>query len=136
MNRIENTATDWRWPSRRSIELLHEEAIAEHGGTPGLRDADSLNSLLVQLTQNTNQSERDIAQLAASCGCGLIKKHAFIDGNKRVAFLSVGLFLFLNGYRLNASQVDAARTILKLAASEISEEQFAAWIHTNIESRI
>lgn len=92
------------------------------------------------ISRSTNRvyDKPDVAALAASYGYGLIKNHAFVDGNKRAAFLSVGMFLFLNGYRLTASQIDATRTMLALAASELSklsEEQFAAWIRGNIEKR-
>jgi death on curing protein len=136
MNQSQTRDASWRWITRQSLEMLHDESIAEHGGSPGLRDEGMLESALARPQQLANYSEPDIAQLAASYGYGLIKNHAFVDGNKRAAFLGVGLFLFLNGYRLLATQVDATRTILKLAASEISEEQFAAWIRTNIASRV
>jgi death on curing protein len=135
VKRIGNAVKEWRWPSRRSLELLHEEAIAEHGGAPGLRDANALNGVLAQLIQNTNQSECDIAQLAARYASGLIKNHAFVDGNKRAAFLGMGLFLFLNGYRLTASQIDATRTIFGLAANELNEIQFTEWLRGSIARR-
>jgi death on curing protein len=125
-----------RWPTRRSIELLHETMLAEHGGTSGVRDAGALATVLARFQPAKANSDCDIAQLAAAYGYGLIKNQAFVDGNKRAAFLGVGLFLFLNDRRLNASQVDATRTMLALAASEISEEQFAEWIRTNIIARM
>ncbi len=129
------SAITWRWISRRTLELLHDESIAEHGGASGIRDDGMLESALARPQQLAHYGEPDIAALAASYGFGLIKNHAFVDGNKRAAFLGVGLFLYLNGYRLNASQVDATRTMLALAASELSEEQFAEWIRTHIQTR-
>jgi death on curing protein len=136
VNRIGNAVKEWRWPSRRSLELLHEESIAEHGDVPGLCSPNALEAALTQLQNAAQNSEIDVMQLAASYGHALIKNHAFFDGNKRAAFLGVGLLLHLNGYRLNASQVDATRRIFALAASEISEEQFAEWIRTNIVPRV
>ena len=64
-------------------------------------------------------------------GVGLAKNHAFVDGNKRVAFLSVGLFLMLNGWRLSATQVNATLIMLNVAAGELDEAAFAAWIRAN-----
>ena len=69
-----------------------------------------------------------IAELAASYGYGVAKNHAFVDGNKRAAFLSIGLFLAINGYRLTASQVDAIETVLAVAAGTVAEPALALWI--------
>ncbi len=125
----------WRRISRRALELLHNEGIAEHGGASGLRDEGMLESALARPQQLAHYGEPDAAALAASYGYGLIKNHAFVDGNKRAAFLAVGMFLYLNGFRLTASQVDATRSILSLAASELSEEQFAEWVRKNVVTR-
>ena len=79
-------------------------------------------------------ADADIADLAASYAYGLAKNHPFVDGNKRVAFLSVGLFLGVNGYKLIATPVDAIQAVLGLAGGEITEEAFASWIRDNIKS--
>jgi death on curing protein len=123
---------NWRWISKNALVLLHGESLAEHGGAMGLRDEGMLESALARPEQLANYGEPDLAALAASYGYGLIKNHAFVDGNKRAAFLAVGMFLYLNGYRLTASPVDATRTMLALAASELSEEQFVEWLRKNI----
>jgi death-on-curing protein len=73
----------------------------------------------------------DAADLAASYGFGLAKNHAFVDGNKRAALLSVGLFLALNGFRLNAAQADATLTVMSVASGDIDEPAFARWIRAN-----
>lgn len=73
--------------------------------------------------------------LVASYGVGLAKNHAFVDGNKRAAFLAVGLFLTLNGYRLGATQVDATLTVLGVAAGVVDEATFARWIRGYIHPR-
>ena len=72
-----------------------------------------------------------LAELAASYCYGIAKNHAFVDGNKRAAFLCVGLFLAINGYRLTASQVDAIQTMLGVAAGTVSEPELALWIAQN-----
>jgi len=96
------------WISKKALLLLHEESLAEFGGAHWLRDEGPLKSALA-CPQNAHAYTPDITipELAASYAFGLAKNHAFVDGNKRVAFLSIGLFLVINGYRLQADQVDA-----------------------------
>ncbi len=102
--------------------------MAEHGGAAGLRDAEPLDSALARAQHLATYGQPDYAQLAAAYGFGLAKNHAFVDGNKRAAFLATGLFLALNGYRLTATQADATLTVIALAAGEIDESAFATWI--------
>ncbi len=126
---------NWRWIDKRLLLILHDESLAEHGGASGLRDEGLLDSALARPLNLMAYGEPDIADLAASYGVGLAKNHPFVDGNKRAAFLSVGLFLGLNGHRLTATQADATLTVFGMAAGEISEEQFAAWIRANSAKR-
>lgn len=126
---------NWRWIDRRALLLLHGESLAEHGGSAGLRDDNLLESALARPKNPVLYGRPDFADLAASYGLGLAKKHAFVDGNKRAAFLAIGLFLHLNGYRLQASQADATLTILALAASEITGEELARWVRSHAVKR-
>ena len=80
--------------------LLHDESLAEHGGAPGIRDEGLLKSALARPLNLVAYGEPDLADLAAAYGVGLAKNHPFVDGNKRAAFLALGLFLALNGQRL------------------------------------
>ncbi|MDQ3060579.1 MAG: type II toxin-antitoxin system death-on-curing family toxin [Pseudomonadota bacterium] len=129
----------WRWISKKALLLLHGESLAEHGGLAGLRDEGLLDSALnrplhLQAYANAGAAP-DVAALAASYTVGLAKNHPFMDGNKRAAFLATGLFLYLNGYRLNASQADATITILAVASGELSESNFAAWLRRHAVAR-
>lgn len=125
----------WRWISKSALLLLHGESLAAHGGGVGLRDEGLLDSALarpVNLLAYADPSDPpDFAALAASYTLGLAKNHPFVDGNKRAAFLATGLFLYLNGYRLNASQAQATFTMLALATGDVTEEEFAAWLRTH-----
>ena len=125
----------WRWIDRRALELLHDESIAEHGGAPGLRDEGLLESALARPLHRAAYGEPDVADLAAAYGVGLAKGRAFVDGNKRAALLSVGLFLALNGYRLVATQADATLTMLSVAAGSLDEAGFAAWLRGHVQDR-
>ncbi len=118
----------WNWVDREVLLLLHDESLAEHGGGIGIRDMGLLESALMRPENLALYGKPDYAELAASHGYGLAKNHPFIDGNKRAAFLAVGLFLYINGYRLTATQSDATKAVLALAASEKSEEEFVQWI--------
>ena len=127
-----------RWISKRALLLLHDESLAEHGGATGIRDEGLLESALARpenLAAYSERGEPDLAALAAAYGYGLAKNHPFVDGNKRAAFLAVGLFLALNGQRVVASQTDATATVLALAASEITEAAFAHWLRAHSVAR-
>ena len=125
----------WKWVNRQVLLLLHDESLAEHGGAPGLRDEGLFDSALARPLNLAVYAEPDVAALAAAYGVGLAKNHPFNDGNKRDAFLAVGMFLALNGYRLQATQVDATLTMLGVAAGEVSEEDFAQWIRSHSVAR-
>lgn len=127
--------SEWKLVNRQVLLLLHDESLAEHGGTSGLRDEGLLDSALARPLNLALYTEPDVASLAASYGVGLAKNHPFVDGNKRTAFLAVGMFLSVNGYRLHASQADATLTVLSVAAGELEEAAFAAWIRAHIKPR-
>jgi len=121
----------WRWIDKRLLMLLHDESLAEHGGAAGLRDEGLLDSALAKPLNLVAYGKPDFADLAAAYATGLAKGHAFVDGNKRAAFLAVGLFLGLNGLRLTAPQAESTLAVMALAASEVTQEQFADWIRKN-----
>ena len=121
----------WRWIDKRLLLILHDEGLAEHGGASGLRDEGLLDSALARPLNLLACGSPDAADLAASYGFDLAKHHAFVDGNKRAAFLAVGLFLALNGFGLNAAQADATLTVMSVASGDIDEPAFARWIRAN-----
>jgi death-on-curing protein len=121
----------WLWIDKQPLIILHNESLTLHGGAKGIRDEGLLDSALNRAINLSLYDKPDFATLAAAYGIGLAKNHPFIDGNKRVAFLAVGLFLGLNGYKLNATQTEATQTMLALASGELSEIDFAIWIRNN-----
>jgi len=124
----------WVWVSKEALLLLHDESLSEHGGRAGLRDAGLLDPALNRPINLLACGEPDFADRAASYAVGLAKNHAFVDGNKRAAFLAVGLFLYLNGYRLRATQADATLTMLSVASGDITEAAFAAWLRQHLQA--
>jgi death on curing protein len=126
------------WLPENAIIAIHGELLAEHGGLGGADEENSINknalgSTLARPQQLENYSNPipTLFQLAASYGFGFAKNHCFKDGNKRVALVAVDVFLELNGYELNASEVDAVYTIEGLSSSEITENELATWIEAN-----
>jgi death-on-curing protein len=114
------------WLSRQALELLHDESLVEHGGGSGLRDSGMLDSALARA-----QNLLDPFLLAATSAFGIAKNHPFVDGNKRAAFMAAGLFLRLNGVRLQADKAEAAMVTFDLAAGKITQSQFAEWLRRN-----
>lgn len=128
--------TEPRWLNKRALLLLHVESLATFGGASGLRDEGLLDSALARpVNRHAYQPETTLAELAAGYAFGLAKNHPFVDGNKRAAFLAIGLFLAINGRRLIAGPVDAIQTIFALAAGELDEPALAAWTQRNSVDR-
>lgn len=125
--------SEWVWLNRAVIIAIHEVQLAEHGGGTGVRDPGLLDSALGKPQQLNNYGEPppDAAALAASYGYGISRNHPFIDGNKRMGYVSAELFLRLNGWRLTADDASCVVTMLAVAAGDITEEAFAAWLRAH-----
>jgi death-on-curing protein len=122
------------WVEKVALLLLHDKSLARFKGIEGLRDEGLLDSVLARPRNAFHYDGlHDVAGLAASYALGLTKNHPFADGNKRAAFMTVGLFLGSNGWELNAAPVDAIRAVVALAGGEIGEETFAAWLKLHIK---
>ncbi|MDJ0692524.1 MAG: type II toxin-antitoxin system death-on-curing family toxin [Xenococcaceae cyanobacterium MO_188.B32] len=122
------------WIEPVALKLLHGESLAEHGGLAGIRDEGLLMSALAR-PQNLFAYENvtDISRLAAAYAYGITKNHPFVDGNKRAAFLSIGLFLALNGFILEVEPSVAVNTMLALAAGNLNEVELTKWIYAHIQ---
>jgi len=124
-----------RWIDARALLLLHAESLAEHGGLVGMRDEAGFESALARLRQVFSYEPRcDPARLAAAYGFGLIRNHPFTDGNKRVGFLAILLFLDSNGYELEVEQAIAIQTIFRVAAGKMSESELTSWIRDHMRT--
>jgi len=125
----------WTWLQRDVVVAVHEAQLAEHGGGSGVRDAGLLESALSRPENLAAYGKPDVADLAAAYGYGISRNHAFIDGNKRTAFVAVELFLELNGFGLAADDAACVMIMLAVASGEIPEAEFAAWIRTHAAKR-
>ena len=125
-----------RWISKQALLLLHTASLASFGGSAGIRDEALLDSALARPKDRfLYEPTTDMAELAACYAFGIAKNHPFVDGNKRAALHSIGVFLAINNYDLTAPQVEAIQAILGLAAGEVSEADLATWIRFNSERR-
>ena len=121
------------WLSKAVVLAFHGRMLAAHGGSPGLRDAGLLDSALARPRQLHAYGEPDLCDMAAAYAAGIIRNHPFVDGNKRAGFMSAYVFLAANGLRLTAAEVDVVQVVTLLAAREIDEVEFAAWLRDNSE---
>lgn len=113
--------------------MLHEESLAMFGGARGMRDEGLLESALARpVNQFLYEKADNLAGLAAAYGFGIAKNHAFVDGNKRAAYLAMGLLVAMNGKRLRPDQVEATQAIFALAAGNLDEAGMASWIGANL----
>lgn len=107
---------------------MHGELIAEHGGSGGVRDAGLLESALARPKNIAAHGNPTLYELAAACAFRLTRNHAFIDGNKRIAFAAIAVFLEVNAYELTAPQTEAYQAMIALAAGEMTEAHLAKWL--------
>jgi len=121
------------WVLREVVHALHERLLAEFGGATGVRDDGMLESALSRPVHQFTYSSPSIPELAAAYAFGLVRNHPFVDGNKRIGFATAVLFLELNSYRFMASEVDATVQTLALAAHDLDEAGYAAWLKAKSE---
>lgn len=116
--------------TKEQIILLHRELIKETGGTDGVRDEELLESALNAPFQSFDgiDSFPSIQQKAARLGYGLIKNHAFVDGNKRIGTHAMLVFLALNGIEIEYTQEELSDIILDVASGDCSFEALVKWI--------
>lgn len=127
--------TAWVWIARDVVIAIHEMQLAEHGGLTGVRDMGLMDSALTRAPNLAAYGQPDAADLAAAYGWGLSRNHPFNDGNKRTGFVAAELFLGLNGYELEADDASCVITMLGVAAGDISEDAFAAWLRQHCSQR-
>ncbi len=115
------------------VDAVHFDLIKEHGGLPGLRDENALESAFSRPRNRwTYGRVRDPAALAASYGFGLARNHPYRDGNKRIAFVVMGIFLGLNGYEIEAPEAEVVSVVLSLAAGRVSERSLEEWVREHL----
>ncbi len=119
------------WISENIAKVIHADQIAQHGGSPGIRDENLLSASLARPRHLFAYGEPTLFDLAAAYGYGLAKNHPFIDGNKRVAFAVMATFLEVNGYSLDVPEMDVVVMMERLATDEESQDSLAKWLEEN-----
>jgi death on curing protein len=127
----------FKWLNKQIVLAIHNQQIVEHGGSPGLLNPGLLESSLASPLNIYNYEENSsVFDLAAAYGFSLVKNHAFFDGNKRVAFMSMFVFLKINGFLLEAPEEEATLLMLNLAESKESQQSLAQWLEKfSVETR-
>ena len=125
-----------RWLSRVVVDAIHHDQIREHGGLPGLRDENALESALARPKQKwLYDPKADLAALAAAYGFGLVRNHPYRDGNKRIGFLAAATFLGVNGTEFEATDAEVVAEFWALAGGGVSEEELSEWIRAHCAGR-
>lgn len=118
-----------RWLTTPEVLEMHEMQLQRFGGARGIVDPGALEAALARPLNKWAYGERDLATLAAAYGYGLCQNHPFVDGNKRVGFHALMVFLRLNGVRFAPPPAEATVMMLMIAAGEASEAALARWLH-------
>jgi len=119
------------WLSRAMIEAAHHDQIQEHGGLLGVRDEGLSESALARPRHRWSfEPETDLPSLASSHGFGLARNHPFLDGNKRIAFVAMNMFLLINGFEIEAPEPEVIAVMLQVASGDLDESELTAWIRS------
>ena len=118
---------------RKLILAIHDEQLAQHGGALGVRDDGLLDSALARPLNRAGYGDPDVAELAAVYAIAIARNHPFLDGNKRTAYVALETFLALNGCAFPVSDADAVVATLAMAAGEMNDEEFTAWVRDNTQ---
>ncbi len=122
------------WLDRLILEAIHFDQIRLHGGLPGVRDENTLESALARPRNRSVYDESsDLAGLAAAYGFGLTSSHPFNDGNKRIGFLAMYVFLGLNGVEIVADEAEVVDLMVTIADGSRSEDEVVGWLRDHIE---
>ena len=120
------------WISRRFLDEAHADQLKQHGGLPGIRDANALESALARpKTKWGYEPETTLFELGAAYAYGLATSHPYADGNKRAAFIDMYTFLGLNDLEISASQVEVVDVMLRVADGSLPEQDLALWLKAN-----
>ena len=123
------------WLTRVVIDAVHNDQLREHGGLPGVRDENALESASARPPQKWHYDPTiDFPALAAACAYGLVRNHPYRDGNKRIGFLGMATFLGINGYELTATDADVVAMFVSLADGRVEEDALAAWVRERIKT--
>jgi death on curing protein len=119
------------WITYEQAIAIHSRQLRRFGGAPGLRDEGMLRSALERPINKWRYEQSEMPELAAAYAFGLAKNHAFVDGNKRIAFMAMVVFLLKNDVAFSPDPAESTAMILSLAAGEVSEESLTRWIRDN-----
>ena len=121
------------WLDRLIVEAIHFDQLGLHGGLPGIRDENALESALARPQhRSVYDSTSDLAAVAAAYGYGLVTSHPFVDGNKRIGFLAMYVFLGLNGLEIEAEEPEVVGLMVAVADGQCSEGELAAWLREHV----
>ena len=119
-----------RFIPNRIVSTIHSDLLQRYGGRPGLRDPGLLDSALAQpkMTAGGKFVHKTLFDKAAAYGFHVCKNHPFVDGNKRVAFVLMDIFLQKNGWEITANEEEAYSMMMLLASGKLSKTQLSKWL--------
>ena len=116
------------WVPLAAVLAIHDRQIARHGGASGMRDRALLEMGCARAINLAAYADSGLVEIAAAYAFGICKAHAFVDGNKRTAFVTALTFLRLNGYSFRPQAIEGVRMMENLATGQVSEANFAKWL--------
>jgi len=121
------------WLTRLIVDAMHYDQLEKHGGLAGIKDENALEAALAR-PQNkwAYEPDSDLCDLAAGYGYGLATNHGYSDGNKRIAFVAMSIFLGLNDWEIVASETEVVHLMVDVASKARDEVELASWLRDHI----
>ena len=116
------------------VLLIHDILIQRFGGSTGVRDNDALESALGRpfATFDGKDLYPQVIDKAAAILESLVSNHPFVDGNKRIGYVMMRLWLLQNGHDIIASQDQKYQLVMSVANGESKFEDIKAWLQTKV----
>lgn len=125
--------TEPTWVPLAAVIAIHDRQIARHGGASGTRDRALLEMGCARAMNLAAYTDGNLSEIASAYAFGISKAHAFVDGNKRTAFVTALTFLRLNGYSFQPPPAEGVRMMENLASGQVSEAEFAKWLSNGLK---
>ena len=124
--------TELTWVPLAAVLAIHDRQITRHGGASGIRDRALLKMGCASAMNRAAHADAGLSEIASAYALGISKAHAFVDGNKRTAFVTALTFLRLNSYSFRPPPVEGVRMMEDLASGRVSEAEFAKWLSSDM----
>ena len=122
----------------QQVLAIHDQMVKRFGGSHGIRDIGLIESAVARPMAMFDGVDlyENIFDKAAGLLQSLLMNHPFVDGNKRTALSSTGIFFKINGYILKNSHEEEVEFGVNVDNQHLSIEEISAWLKSHSEKKV